>query len=309
MGQNLMTKILLVDDSKLIMGFGKSILSKEGYEVTYAQNGSEALEIVSVKKPDLILLDVVMPGMDGYEVCKRLKANEKTRDIPIIMLTSKGETADKIKGLNLGAVDYITKPFDAGELTARVKTQLRVKELHKALQEKNRQLQELANKDGLTDLYNHRYLQERLIKEIERAKRYRIDLSFVLIDIDYFKHFNDTYGHQTGDVILKTLGCILKKALRESDTAARYGGEEFALILVHTGFDTAQEAAERLRSTVESYKFEVDNQNFQVTISLGIASFEQEMINTAKDLVECADKALYTAKKQGRNRIAIYRSE
>lgn len=304
-----MTKILLVDDSKLIMGFGKSILSKEGYNVIYAPNGNEALEMVSVENPDLILLDVVMPGMDGYEVCKRVKAAEKTRDIPIIMLTSKGETADKVKGLNLGAVDYVTKPFDAGELIARVKTQLRVKELHKALQEKNKQLQELANKDGLTDLYNHRYLQERLIKEIERAKRYNIDLSFVLVDIDYFKRFNDTYGHQTGDAILKTLGRILKKALRESDMAARYGGEEFALILVHTGSNTAQEAAERLRSTVESYEFEVDNHHFQVTISLGIASFGRETISTAKDLVECADKALYAAKKKGRNRTETYRPE
>jgi diguanylate cyclase (GGDEF)-like protein len=304
-----MTKILLVDDSKLIMGFGKSILSKEGYEVSYAPNGHEALEMVSLETPDLILLDVVMPGMDGYEVCKRVKADEKARDIPIIMLTSKGETADKIKGLNLGAVDYITKPFDAGELIARVKTQLRVKELHKALQEKNRELQELANKDGLTNLYNHRYLQERLIKEIERAKRYNIDLSFVLIDIDHFKHFNDTYGHQTGDVILKTLGLILNKTLRESDMAARYGGEEFALILVHTGSNTAQEAVERLRRTVEAYKFEVDNDHFQVTISLGIASFSQKAIDTAKDLVECADKALYMAKNKGRNRVEIYRPE
>ena len=304
-----MTKILLVDDSKLIMGFGKSILSKEGYDVIYAPNGHEALAMVSVENPDLILLDVVMPGMDGYEVCKQLKANEKMRDIPIIMLTSKGETEDKIKGLNLGAVDYITKPFDAGELIARVNTQLRVKELHKALQEKNKQLQELANKDGLTNLYNHRYFQERLIKEIERAKRYNIDLSFVLIDIDHFKHFNDTYGHQTGDFILKNLGLILNKALRESDMAARYGGEEFALILVHTGSGTAQEAAERLRRTIESYKFEVDNNHFQVTISLGIASFLKGRIDTAKDLVECADKALYTAKKNGRNRVEIYRPE
>ncbi len=301
-----MAKILLVDDSKLIMEFGKSILSNEGHAVSYAQNGGEALEMLSGEKPDLVLLDVVMPGMDGYEVCKRIKADEKTHDIPVIMLTSKDETEDKIKGLNLGAVDYVTKPFDAGELVARVNTQLRVKELHEALQEKNRQLQELANKDGLTNLYNHRYLQEQLLKEIDRAKRYDLTLSFVLVDIDHFKHFNDTYGHQTGDVILKTLGELLLKIVRDSDMAARYGGEEFALILPHTNFTTARETAERLRKTVESYDFEVDNNQLQITISLGLACFPHETIETSKDLVESADKALYTAKNNGRNRVEMY---
>ncbi len=304
-----MAKILLVDDSKLIIEFGKSILSTEGHKVSHAPNGHEALEMMSAEKPDLILLDVVMPGMDGYEVCKRLKAEKQTHDIPVIMLTSKDETADKIKGLNIGAVDYVTKPFDAGELVARVNTQLRVKELHEALQERNRQLQELANKDGLTNLYNHRYLQEQLLKEIDRAKRYNLSLSFLLFDIDHFKHFNDTYGHQTGDVILKTLGNILNKTFRENDMAARYGGEEFAVILIHTDLGTARETAERLRKTVEAYRFEVDQNHFQITISLGVACFPHETISTAKDLVEYADKALYKAKRAGRNRVEVYMPE
>ncbi|MFH1674580.1 MAG: diguanylate cyclase [Pseudomonadota bacterium] len=304
-----MAKILIIDDSKLVREFGISILSKGHHKVSCAPNGHEALEKIYAEKPDLILLDVIMPGMDGYEVCKLLKAGEETHDIPVIMLTSKGETADKIKGLNLGAVDYVTKPFDEGELVARVNTQLRVKELHEALQEKNRQLQELANKDGLTSLYNHRYLQEQLLKEMERSKRYNLTLSFILIDIDHFKHVNDTYGHQTGDVILKTLGELLFKIVRESDIAARYGGEEFALILPHTNFTTARETAERLRTTVESYDFEVDNDHLQITISLGIASFPHETIETSKDLVESADKALYMAKKNGRNRVEVYRPE
>lgn len=304
-----MAKIFLIDDSKLVREFGISILSKEHHEASCAPNGHEALEKIYEEKPDLILLDVVMPGMDGYEVCKRLKAGEETHDIPVIMLTSKGETADKIKGLNLGAVDYVTKPFDEGELVARVNTQLRVKELHEALQEKNRQLQELANKDGLTNLYNHRYLQEQLLKEMERSKRYNLTLSFILIDIDHFKHVNDAYGHQTGDVILKTLGELLFKIVRDSDIAARYGGEEFALILPHTNFTTARETAERLRKTVESYDFEADQNHLQITISLGIASFPNETIETSKDLVESADKALYTAKKNGRNRVEVYRPE
>lgn len=301
-----MAKILIIDDSKLIVEFGKSILSKEGHEVSYAPDGYKALEIVSEEKPDLILLDVVMPGIDGYEVCKRLKAEEKTYDIPVIMLTSKGETEDKIKGLNIGAVDYVTKPFDAGELVARVNTQLRVKELHEALQEKNRLLQDLANKDGLSNLYNHRYLQEQLLKEINRAKRYGQTISFVLLDIDHFKHFNDTYGHQTGDVILKTLGSILNKTIRENDVAARYGGEEFAIILLHTDFKTARETTERLREVIELYNFKVGDKHLHITISLGIACFPHKDIETARDLIECADKALYSAKKAGRNRVEVY---
>lgn len=301
-----MAKILIIDDSKLIVEFGKSILSKEGHEVSYAPDGYKALEIVSEEKPDLILLDVVMPGIDGYEVCRRLKAEEKTHDIPVIMLTSKGETEDKIKGLNIGAVDYVTKPFDAGELVARVNTQLRVKELHEALQEKNRLLQELANKDGLTNLYNHRYLQEQLLKEINRAKRYGQTISFVLLDIDHFKHFNDTYGHQTGDVILKTLGSILNKTIRENDVAARYGGEEFAIILLHTEFKTARETTERLREVIELYNFKVGDKHLHITVSLGIACFPHKDIETARDLIECADKALYSAKKAGRNRVEVY---
>ena len=192
------------------------------------------LELALQEQPDLILLDVILPGMDGYQICEQLKKTDESKDIPVIMLTSKAEPADKIKGLVLGAVDYVTKPFDAGELIARVNTHLRIKELYEALQEKNRQLQELANRDGLTNLFNHRFFHEQLSREMDRVRRYGGTVTCVITDIDFFKKVNDTYGHQTGDSILKEVALILQKGIRESDLAARYGGEEFALILVQT---------------------------------------------------------------------------
>jgi diguanylate cyclase (GGDEF)-like protein len=222
------------------------------------------------------------------------------------MLTSKAEAADKVKGLELGAVDYVTKPFDEGELLARVNTHLRLKELYEALQERNRQLQDLANRDGLTGLFNHRYFQEQISKDFSRARRYHQPLSCVMLDIDHFKKVNDTYGHQTGDVILKAVGKLILDSLRESDISARYGGEEFALLLYFTDSRGALDVADRLRKMVESHSFHAGAETFQVTLSAGAATFPHPAIQEAQQLVECADKALYTAKQNGRNRVECY---
>ncbi|NVM21932.1 MAG: diguanylate cyclase, partial [Desulfobacterales bacterium] len=251
-----MAKILIIDDSRLIVHVAKTILTKRGHEVILSQDGVAGLEAAKSEKPDVILLDLVMPVMDGYQVCEQLKEVESTKEIPIIMLTSKSEPADKVKGLEMGALDYVTKPFDEGELAARVNIQLQLKELREALEEKNRQLQELANRDGLTGLYNHRYFHEQLKKDFLRAKRYHEFLSCVLLDIDYFKKFNDTHGHQTGDIILSTLGGLIEDAARESDFAARYGGEEFAVLLYYTEASDAFQITERLRQKVEGHKIQ-----------------------------------------------------
>jgi len=301
-----MATILVIDDSKLIAHVAKNILTKKGHNVVLAANGEAGLEMAQNIFPDLILLDLVMPGIDGYEVCKRIKADVSTEDIPIIMLTSKAESSDKVKGLELGASDYVTKPFDEGELTARVKTHLRIKELYESLQEKNRQLLEMANRDGLTGLFNHRYFQDAVSKDFKRAMRYHESLSCVMFDIDHFKKFNDTYGHQTGDVVLRTLGNLIEKNKRDSDLAARYGGEEFALLLYHTVSKDAFTIAERLRSTVESHKFESENLILQVTISVGVVTYPHPEVTCSKELIECADKALYRAKKAGRNQVVSY---
>lgn len=298
-----MAKILVIDDSRLISHVAKTILSKQGHEVILAQDGLSGLQTAKSEYPDLILLDLIMPVMDGYQVCEELKKEEKTKEISIIMLTSKAEPADKVRGLELGALDYVVKPFDEGELIARVNIQLRLKQLYEALQEKNQQLEKLANRDGLTGLYNHRYFHEQLSKDFLRAKRYHESLSCILLDIDYFKKFNDTYGHQTGDIVLSTLGQVIRDTIRDSDFAARYGGEEFAIILHYTERPAALHVAERLRKTVENCDVRDKDNVLRITISLGVATFPHEQIHNHKQIVEFADKALYKAKKNGRNRV------
>ncbi|MBW1675140.1 MAG: diguanylate cyclase [Deltaproteobacteria bacterium] len=301
-----MAKILLIDDSRLIAHVAKTILTKRGHEVILAQDGLAGLEAAKSERPDMILLDLIMPVMDGYQVCENLKQEDSTKEIPVIMLTSKAEPADKVKGLEMGALDYVTKPFDEGELVARVNIHVRLKELYEALEEKNRQLQELANKDGLTGLFNHRYFHEQLSKDFLRARRYHESLSCILFDIDYFKKFNDNYGHQTGDVVLSTLGRIIEEAIRDSDFAARYGGEEFAVILYHADQSAAVHVAERLRQMVEKREIHDKDKMLHVTISVGVATFPHEEIRDSKKLIECADKALYKAKENGRNRVEAW---
>jgi len=294
-----MAKILLIDDSRLIAHVAKTILTKLGHEVILAQDGMAGLEAAKSEQPDIILLDLIMPVMDGFQVCQQLKEEGGTKEIPVIMLTSKAEAADKVRGLEMGALDYVTKPFDEGELVARVNTQLKLKELREALQE-------LANRDGLTGLYNHRYFHEQLSKDLLRARRYHESLSCVLLDIDHFKKFNDTHGHQTGDVVLSTLGQVIKDSIRDSDFAARYGGEEFALILYHSDESGAYDVAERLRQMVEDCEVHDKGNVLHVTISVGVATFPHEAIDDSKELIECADKALYRAKENGRNRVEAY---
>jgi len=301
-----MATILIIDDSKLIAHIAKKILSKRGHNILLAEDGETGLEIAGSQKPDLILLDLILPGIDGYQVCRQIKGDGKTKEIPVIMLTSKAEQADKVKGLELGAFDYVTKPFDEGELIARVQTHLRIKELYESLQEKNRQLLEMANRDGLTGLYNHRFFQETLSKDFPRAVRYKESLSYMMFDIDHFKKFNDTYGHQTGDVVLQTLGSLITKLTRDCDLAARYGGEEFSIILYHTVKEDAFIIAERIRKTVEEYAFKSDDLVLNVTISIGVVSHDHPDVQDAKTLIECADKALYKAKEEGRNRVVVY---
>jgi two-component system, cell cycle response regulator len=298
-----MAKILVIDDSRLISHVAKTILTKQEHEVILAQDGLSGLQAAKSEHPDLILLDLVMPVMDGYQVCQELKKDEKIKEIPVIMLTSKAEPADKVRGLELGALDYVVKPFDEGELVARVNIQLRLKQLYEALQEKNQQLEKLANRDGLTGLYNHRYFHEQLSQDFLRAKRYHESLSCILLDIDYFKKFNDTYGHQTGDIVLSTLGQVIRDTIRDSDSAARYGGEEFAIILHYTERQAALHVAERLRQTVEHRDVRDKDNVLRITISLGVATFPHEQIHNHKQIVEFADKALYKAKKNGRNRV------
>ena len=299
--------ILIIDDSKLIAEFCRQILNPRGFHVIWSPDGLKGLEEAKRTNPDLILLDVIMPNFDGYKTLQKLKQTETTSDIPVIMLSSMAEAVDKIKGLELGAVDYITKPFDAGELIARVNTQLRLKRLHDELMEKTRKLSKMADRNGLTDLYNHRFFQEKLSEEFARAKRYGLPLSNILMDIDHFKKINDTYGHLVGDVILKGIGSMLKGSTRKGvDIPARYGGEEFAVILLHTELSRAIKVAERLRKAVAEHPFRTPSGHISITMSFGVAAIPHPEINDKQTLLKASDEALYRAKENGRNRVEAY---
>lgn len=298
-------KILVIDDNEVIRRLATMLLTKKNYHVDSAKSGADGIGMAKTLLPKVILLDVMMPEMDGYEVCRRLKEDEKTREIPVIMVTSKTDAIDKIKGLEIGAADYVTKPFDQGELLARIATQMKMKNLWDELQEKNAILEELIKKDGLTDLYNHRYFQERTAEEFSRARRYKFPMSCILMDIDHFKNINDTYGHQAGDEILRSLAKIVVEHVRDVDIAARYGGEEFALILPHTNHDNGAILAERLCQTVASSEFHYNDQKIRATISLGVSGIPDNNPASHTELIRYADEALYTAKESGRNRVEI----
>ena len=301
--------VLVVDDNEVIRRLAKTLLTKRDYAVETAKNGPEGIERAKKIQPHVILLDVMMPGMDGYEVCRQLKADPEVSDIPVIMVTSKTETLDRIKGLEIGAADYVVKPFDQGELLARIATHVKLKNLYDELQKKNRLLEELSKKDGLTDLYNRRYFQERIADEFSRARRYDFPLSFIMFDIDHFKNINDRYGHQAGDEVLKTIARILVQHVRDVDIPARYGGEEFALILPHTSLLNAAIVAERIRQQVMEEPVNFQGQQIDVTISLGVAGIPDNNPSSFHELIRFADDALYRAKQTGRNRTVISSSQ
>lgn len=267
-------KILVVDDVPVNVQLLTTYLTSVGYEVVTARDGQEALDQVAATLPDLILLDVMMPKLNGFEVCERLKSDPTTRIIPVIMVTALNEIEDKIKATESGADDFVSKPFNKLELLTRVKSLLRIKQLHDELSAKVRELElarerlrQLAITDGLTGLYNHRYFKEHLEQELYRASRHQSRVSVVMVDIDHFKKFNDTYGHPAGDAILRAIARLLKENIRKIDLAARYGGEEFCLVLVETPKAAAIVVAEKVRRLVEAHLFDLlrDGQLFPAT--------------------------------------------
>ena len=300
--------ILIVDDSPFNLQILRELIEDSGYEAVTILNGRTALEFVKKEKPDLILLDIVMPQMDGYEVCRLIKSSDETKDIPIIFLTAKTETEDIVKGFRGGAVDFVSKPFNAIELNARVKTHLELKRVRDELQEKNKQLQEamnelerVATRDPLTNLFNRRYMMERMDQEVARTKRTNRTFSLVLTDIDFFKKVNDTYGHDGGDFILKSLSKLVVETLRYQDVLVRWGGEEFLILLPETGTEGATVVSEKIRKTVEDSSFFYNNKEIKITMTFGVAEYSiNERID---DTLIRADKRLYEGKNSGRNKV------
>jgi two-component system, cell cycle response regulator len=314
-------RILVVDDHEDNIELLRARLEARGYIVEGASDGQAALDAVERSCPDLILLDVMMPKMDGMEVVRRLKAKRETKElpfIPVIMQTALDSTENKVEGLDAGADDYITKPINFAELEARVNSLLRIKKLQSdlaaanvelaeskgELSDLNDKLRRISLTDGLTDIDNRRSLEVRLAEMWQHSMRLHEPIALIMCDIDKFKSVNDNYGHQAGDSVLKDVAQLLKGAAREIDRVGRYGGEEFLLILSGTVLDAAVTFAERLREIVAGHTFSLpDGKTITRTISCGVAAWPHPGVTDQEELLRAADDALYVAKETGRNRV------
>jgi len=289
-------KILIVDDQTANIQILGNIL-RDDYQLFFATSGEQALEQAQARRPDLILLDVVMPAMDGYEVCRRLKADEFTRDIPVVFVTAMGEEKNEEDGLEAGAIDYLVKPVSPPIVRMRVRN-------HLELKRRGDLLEELSYVDGLTGIANRRRFDERLDNEWRRSRRSGAPLALLMIDIDHFKHFNDHHGHLAGDDCLKSVAHLMAQELvRPGDVIFRYGGEEFTCLLPDTDLEGAMRVAERLRAAVAEGHPGSGGANGGITISIGAASHLPEASESASSLIDAADQALYRAKERGRNRV------
>ena len=297
--------ILIVDDTETNVDILVELLS-DSYEIVVALDGRSALEILEEQEVDLILLDIMMPIIDGYEVCRRVKQNEKTNNIPIIFITAKMDEESIEKAYEAGGMDYVTKPFKPKELFARIKTQLQLRALIQELESSKNALKHLSETDPMTDLCNRRYFNHTSKSIMELAKRDKTVLTVVMLDIDKFKEVNDTYGHNVGDEIIISLADILFEMTRKSDLACRFGGEEFILLLPETSLEGAMVIAEKIRKKVESFSLRLeDEREVNITISLGVSQVDTKNDLSMESAIKRADIALYKAKENGRNKVCV----
>lgn len=292
-------KILVIDDSMTNLMLLKAHLSNMGLLPLLAGNAIEGINLAIEQKPDVILLDVMMPEIDGFETCRRLKADSRTSSIPIIFVSAKDQSEDKISGLKMGAIDYVTKPFNKGELQARIGIVLQMMELQEKLFRQ-------ANTDELTQLANRRHFFTVLDRELIQAKIRGGSLAVMMFDVDHFKKINDTYGHQAGDKILQQVGKILRESIYPLDIAARYGGEEFVVVMPGIPVSDAAQRAQKLIKIIDESHWEVGGKEISVTCSAGVAVFDGSDRIDPYGLIRMADDALYAAKNRGRNCVVSY---
>ena len=299
-------RILIAEDDVTSRTILTAILRKWGYDPVIVDSGNGAWRIMQkVDSPCLAILDWDMPGMDGLEVCRRIRENRGPNPPYLIILTARGEKADIVKGLDAGANDYVSKPYDSDELRARIRVGQRMVELQTELLEAKNALAHEAMHDALTGALNRRAILDRLSKELKRAERTNSGLSIGLCDIDHFKQVNDTHGHQTGDEVLREFADTLQRNLRCYDLVGRYGGEEFLVITPDSTEQAQEELYERLRVKIEGLRIATKSGEVRVTVSIGVAGANG--VATADTMVAAADAALYRAKDEGRNRV-VYAS-
>jgi diguanylate cyclase (GGDEF)-like protein len=314
------SRILVVDDSRTQLEWLVKVLEREGYVVAGAKDGREAIRKVRTEPPDLVLLDMILPDMDGLEVLRFVKARPEDQFIPVIILSVKSDLDSKVTGLRIGADDFLAKPFAEAEILARCAAMLRIKHLQERLREMQRKLEEQSVTDALTGLKNRRFFDERLHEEFRRAQRYGDHLSLIMVDLDHFKQVNDRYGHPGGDAVLREAAALIRASIRDPDICARYGGEEFAVILPRTHLSGALAVAERVWRELGSKEYAIPAgapavasadcgaAATRVTASVGIAFYPSKDITSSDLLLRYADQALYEAKKAGRNTICLYQA-
>jgi two-component system cell cycle response regulator len=292
-------KVMVIEDHPDQRELLEIVLQKEGYRVITASDGQQALEKLESEPAHLILSDVMMPKMDGFELMRKIRSNPNLKNAYIILITARIQERDRVQGLDLGADDYITKPFSFSELLARVRVGARVVQYQ-------RHLEYQALVDPLTGLFNRRAFERKIEEEFERATRYRHELSLLLLDVDNFKRINDTYGHHWGDQVLKQIAETLRSKTRRSDYPARVGGEEFTLILPETDLESALRVDLKVRAEIKAFTFGSKARPFHVTVSVGVSSTCNKEYANWQAMLEDADRALYHAKELGKDRAEVF---
>lgn len=288
-------KVLLVDDDVTILKLLEDALTAEGYTVYICDDPESVPDLIALTRPDVVILDVIMPRVDGYELLEQIKTNDEYCDMYVFFLSAAKDTEDRIKGMRAGADDYITKPFIIEEVIARVETVLR----------RGNRCREMLIRDSLTDVYSRYYFNQRIIEEIERYKRGKSVFSIAFLDLDHYKLVNDKYGHQVGDTVLKEFASLLSKNLRKCDSVYRYGGEEFIILLPDTSEAKAHVAVDRLREKISEERIKTGEDEVNIAFSAGISQINGPE-DTALKLVNRADRAMYHAKRLGRDKVVIY---
>jgi two-component system cell cycle response regulator len=297
-------KVLIAEDDAVSRRVLEEFLTKWGYELVITQDGEEAWQALSEEDaPQLAILDWMMPRMDGLEVCRRVRERNAEPYVYILLLTAKGQKQDVVEGINAGADDYLSKPFDAGELQARLRAGRRILALQGALISARDALRFQATHDPLTGLWNRLAATEALRREIARARRQKSSVAVLLGDLDRFKAINDTYGHLAGDAALREVAKRMRTSVRVYDTVARYGGEEFLFVLPDCNMEAALEQGERLRRVFDAEPLDLPDARIPQTLSLGVASVDAKAGVLAEEMLRVADQALYRAKERGRNRV------
>jgi len=298
-------QVLVVDDSPVYRKLIEHTLEDGGYAPLFAKTGSEALELYAQYAPAIVITDWMMPDFSGPELCQRIRSHAQRAYTYILVLTSITEKDNVVKGLAAGADDYLTKPFDPGELLARIGVGRRTIGLHREIEAKNKLLEEMAHTDSLTGLPNRRAIEEWAARQLRGAARHGFAMWVAHADLDNFKRINDSYGHDAGDRVLQKFGEVLRENTRASDISGRMGGDEFLLVMTHLDEKSTRLTVERLRKQFAALKFSFGADVVSVTASFGIAGFQGKEPPDFGKLVRQADKALYTGKRAGRNQVTV----